>query len=199
MRAFIDRLSRPQLVLAGALAGFTWGVLIRLWMRLISTDPAFTWGGTLYILGAATILGVGVAGGGRRAALAPAMGPPGHQGARRALADLPQRRGGRDPGRVGPAGDAGLRRASVVDDRARRAFGLSLLPLRVAVSEIERSGGPTKTLIATVLYVALASVLVLAWGSVVRSRPSRRAVRRQAEREADRVGRVGDGSLELVG
>ena len=62
VRAFIDRLSRPQLVLAGALAGLTWGVLIRLWMRLISTNPEFTWGGTLYILGAATILGVGVGG-----------------------------------------------------------------------------------------------------------------------------------------
>ncbi len=78
-------------------------------------------------------------------------------------------------------------------------FGLSLLPLRVAMTEIEKSGGTTKTMIATLLYLALASVLIVAWGSVVRSRPSRRAIRRQAERDADGVGRVGDGSLELVG
>ena len=57
-----DRLSRPQLVLAGVGLGLAWGVLARLWMRLISTDPAFTWGGTMYIILAAMILGLGVGG-----------------------------------------------------------------------------------------------------------------------------------------
>ena len=78
-------------------------------------------------------------------------------------------------------------------------FVLSLLPLRALIGELQQEFTTPKVLVATALYLALASVLVLAWGSVVRSRPSRRAVRRQAEREADRVGSVGDGSLELVG
>ena len=35
------------LVALGALAGLTYGVALRLWMRLVSDNPEFTWGGTL--------------------------------------------------------------------------------------------------------------------------------------------------------
>lgn len=44
-------------VIAGALLGFLWGATIRLWMRYISTNPEFTWSGTGYIVGAATLVG----------------------------------------------------------------------------------------------------------------------------------------------
>jgi hypothetical protein len=60
--AITNRLSRPQLVLAGVAGGFVWGVLARLWMRLISTDPEFTWGGTIFILTVTTLFGLGVGG-----------------------------------------------------------------------------------------------------------------------------------------
>lgn len=199
VRAFIDRLSRPQLVLAGALAGFTWGVLIRLWMRLISTNPEFTWGGTLYILGAATILGVGVAG-----AAAGRRSP--RRWARRvtrvlggiSLIFLSVAAGVILVASVLPATLALAERRWWMIVRVA-LFGLSLLPLRALIGELQQEFTTPKVLVATVLYLALASVLIVAWGSVVRSRPSRRAVRRQAEREADRVGSLGDGSLELVG
>ncbi len=42
----------------GAVGGLAWGILMRLWMRYISTDPEFSWSGTLFILGAATIVGL---------------------------------------------------------------------------------------------------------------------------------------------
>ena len=41
----------------GALAGFVWGVAARLWMRFISTDPEFSWGGTAYIVLVPTLIG----------------------------------------------------------------------------------------------------------------------------------------------
>jgi hypothetical protein len=44
----------------GALAGTTWGVVARAWMRLISTAPEFSWNGTLAIIGLAALLGAGV-------------------------------------------------------------------------------------------------------------------------------------------
>lgn len=44
-------------LLFGLLGGLTWGVLLRAWMRWISTDPDFTWGGTGFILGASAIVG----------------------------------------------------------------------------------------------------------------------------------------------
>ncbi|TQM64055.1 hypothetical protein [Humibacillus xanthopallidus] len=44
----------------GALAGLAWGLLARLFMRLIATTPEFTWGGTLAILGLSTLLGTGL-------------------------------------------------------------------------------------------------------------------------------------------
>ena len=39
-----------KLVLSGALGGAVLGVVARLWMRWISTDPEFTWGGTIGIV-----------------------------------------------------------------------------------------------------------------------------------------------------
>jgi hypothetical protein len=50
-------LVRAHPILAGAGIGLAWGVAMRLWMRYISTNPEFSWSGTLFILGAATIAG----------------------------------------------------------------------------------------------------------------------------------------------
>src|SRR3954454_7152387 len=52
----------------GAAVGAAYGVALRAWMRLVSTDPDFTWSGTGYIVGAFTVLGamVGLATAGRR-------------------------------------------------------------------------------------------------------------------------------------
>ena len=51
-------------LLRGAAAGFAlgagWGVLARIWMRLISTEPEFSWAGTLMIIGFSALLGLGV-------------------------------------------------------------------------------------------------------------------------------------------
>ncbi len=41
----------------GALAGFVWGAAARLWMRFISTEPEFSWGGTAYIVLVPTLIG----------------------------------------------------------------------------------------------------------------------------------------------
>lgn len=51
---------RLRLVLLGALCGGAWGVAARIWMRLVSTDPAFTWSGTLFIIVVGTIPGLGM-------------------------------------------------------------------------------------------------------------------------------------------
>src|SRR5262245_32684167 len=42
----------------GAALGLAWRAIARGWMRLISEQPEFTWSGTGYILGAATLLGL---------------------------------------------------------------------------------------------------------------------------------------------
>jgi len=44
----------------GLALGAAWGVLARVWMRLITTDPAFSWSGTLIIVGLSALLGAGV-------------------------------------------------------------------------------------------------------------------------------------------
>lgn len=41
----------------GALAGLAWGVVARGFMRLLAEEPAFTWSGTLAIVGIATAVG----------------------------------------------------------------------------------------------------------------------------------------------
>ncbi len=52
------RRRRWPLIPAGLLAGALLGVLGRVWMRWISTDPEFSWSGTLFIVGAFTVFGV---------------------------------------------------------------------------------------------------------------------------------------------
>lgn len=42
----------------GAAAGALWGVVARLFMRLLTDDPHFSWEGTLGILGIATVVGL---------------------------------------------------------------------------------------------------------------------------------------------
>lgn len=41
----------------GMVGGLLWGAVMRAWMRYISTDPEFSWGGTGFILGASAIVG----------------------------------------------------------------------------------------------------------------------------------------------
>ena len=198
MHAFTDRLSRPQLVLAGAALGLTWGVLARLWMRLISTDPAFTWGGTIYILLAAMILGLGVGG-----------AAAGRRSPRRWARRVTRVLGGISL--IVLSGAAGMIRVASVIPATLAVFerrwwkpvriallALSLLPLRAARTEIEKSGGTIKVTIATAIYLALASVVVIAWGSIVGSRRSRTGGL-EPERRPDRVGGVVDSGLELIG
>ena len=43
--------------MGGLVGGLAWGINARLWMRFISTNPEFTWSGTLFI-----VIGFGVAG-----------------------------------------------------------------------------------------------------------------------------------------
>jgi hypothetical protein len=40
--------------------GAAWGVGARIWMRLITTQPEFSWSGTLVIIGFSALLGLGV-------------------------------------------------------------------------------------------------------------------------------------------
>ncbi|MEO5709011.1 MAG: hypothetical protein ABIQ59_04235 [Nocardioidaceae bacterium] len=44
----------------GLLVGATWGVLARVWMRMISTAPEFSWTGTLMVVGLAAAAGLGL-------------------------------------------------------------------------------------------------------------------------------------------
>jgi hypothetical protein len=64
-------------VLLGTAAGAGYGIALRAWMRLVATDPEFSWSGTGYIVGVFAVLGTmaGAASavrrrGGRRAVLA---------------------------------------------------------------------------------------------------------------------------------
>jgi hypothetical protein len=50
----------PRAAAFGAVTGAAWGVLARIWMRLISGNPEFSWTGTLLIIGLAALLGGGV-------------------------------------------------------------------------------------------------------------------------------------------
>ncbi len=49
--------SAMRTVLVGSAIGAAYGIALRGWMRLISTDPEFTWSGTGYIIGVFTVLG----------------------------------------------------------------------------------------------------------------------------------------------
>ena len=43
---------------AGIVGGFALGIVARLWMRFIATDPEFTWGGTIGIVVGFTVFGL---------------------------------------------------------------------------------------------------------------------------------------------
>jgi hypothetical protein len=53
------RRSGWRFVFGGPFAGAALGVVARCWMRLISDDPEFSWGGTIFIVLAFTIAGAG--------------------------------------------------------------------------------------------------------------------------------------------
>jgi hypothetical protein len=44
--------------LVGTALGAAWGVLARVWMRLVSTEPEFSWTGTIFIVLLATVFGL---------------------------------------------------------------------------------------------------------------------------------------------
>ena len=44
-------------LMSGLVGGLAWGIIARLWMRFISTNPEFSWSGTLFI-----VIGFGIAG-----------------------------------------------------------------------------------------------------------------------------------------
>lgn len=55
------RAARPPTMPAlaiGLLGGFALGVVARVWMRLISEDPEFTWSGTIFIVAGFTFFGL---------------------------------------------------------------------------------------------------------------------------------------------
>jgi hypothetical protein len=54
-----QRRLRAWLVPIGVLVGTTTGVIARGWMRLITDDPDFSWAGTIFIVAAFAIAGVG--------------------------------------------------------------------------------------------------------------------------------------------
>lgn len=58
---FVLPADRRAAILAGALAGAIWGVVARVWMRVISAEHEFTWGGTLGIIGIFAVFGLGQA------------------------------------------------------------------------------------------------------------------------------------------
>ena len=70
-RATGRRFPAPVVLIGGLVGGLIWGIDARVWMRFISTDPEFTWAGTLFIVIGFGIAGLGQAGAylGRRASL----------------------------------------------------------------------------------------------------------------------------------
>ena len=56
-RAAGRRFPAPVVLLGGFLGGLAWGIYARVWMRFVSTDPEFSWTGTLFI-----VMGFGIAG-----------------------------------------------------------------------------------------------------------------------------------------
>lgn len=55
-----SRLSWPGVagvVVGSLLVGLVWGAFARVWMRFISSDPEFSWNGTLFIVGAFGVVG----------------------------------------------------------------------------------------------------------------------------------------------
>jgi hypothetical protein len=57
-RKWVHQVARALAITgAGFLAGVIWGALARLWMRWTSTEPEFTWSGTLFIVAAFAVFG----------------------------------------------------------------------------------------------------------------------------------------------
>ena len=186
MHAIIDRLNRPQLVLAGVAGGLVWGILARLWMRLISTDPEFTWSGTIMILIVTTLFGLGVGG------AAAGRGSP-RRWVRRvtrvlgamSLVFLSLAAGMILVASVVPATLALTQRRWWKPVRLA-LLGLSLLPAKVVVDGLAEDFSGLKAAIALVLYIGLAAVLVIGWGSIVGSRKPRK-IRRTARSQESPV------------
>jgi hypothetical protein len=181
--AITNRLSRPQLVLAGVAGGFVWGVLARLWMRLISTDPEFTWGGTIFILTVTTLFGLGVGGAvaGRRSSRRWVRRVTRVLGAM-SLVFLSMAAGMILVASVVPATLALTERRWWKPVRVA-LLALSLLPAKVVVDGLAEDFSGLKAAIALVLYVGLAAVLVVGWGSIVGSRKPRKPRRKDAASE----------------
>ena len=179
MHAIINRLSRPQLVLAGVTGGLVWGILARLWMRLISTDPEYTWSGTLFILIVTTLFVLcfgGAAAGGRSPRrwvrrVTRVLGAM-------SLIFLSMAAGSILVASVVPATLALTERRWWKPVRVA-LLALSLLPAKVVVDGLAEDFSGLKAAIALVLYVGLGAVLVIGWGSIVGSRKPRK-VRRTA-------------------
>ena len=62
LEADLSNVRPRRWVAIGALAGFSVAVIARLWMRWISTDPEFSWAGTIAILTGFTLFGAMQAG-----------------------------------------------------------------------------------------------------------------------------------------
>ena len=186
MHAIIDRLSRPQLVFAGVAGGLVWGILARLWMRLISTDPEFTWSGTIMILIVTTLFGLGVGGAaaGRRSPRRWVRRVTRVLGAM-SLVFLSLAAGMILVASVVPATLALSQRRWWKPVRLA-LLGLSLLPAKVVVDGLAEDFSGLKAAIALVLYIGLASVLVIGWGSIVGSRKPRK-IRRTARSQESPV------------
>jgi len=186
VHAIIDRLSRPQLVFAGVAGGLVWGILARLWMRLISTDPEFTWSGTIMILIVTTLFGLGVGGAaaGRRSPRRWVRRVTRVLGAM-SLVFLSLAAGMILVASVVPATLALSQRRWWKPVRLA-LLGLSLLPAKVVVDGLAEDFSGLKAAIALVLYIGLASVLVIGWGSIVGSRKPRK-IRRTARSQESPV------------
>jgi hypothetical protein len=186
VHAIIDRLSRPQLVFAGVAGGLVWGILARLWMRLISTDPEFTWSGTIMILIVTTLFGLGVGGAaaGRRSPRRWVRRVTRVLGAM-SLVFLSLAAGMILVASVVPATLALTQRRWWKPVRLA-LLGLSLLPAKVVVDGLAEDFSGLKAAIALVLYIGLAAVLVIGWGSIVGSRKPRK-IRRTARSQESPV------------
>jgi hypothetical protein len=57
----VRRRGMAQVGLLGLGLGALWGAAARVFMRLVSTEPSFSWAGTLGIVGLSAVLGLGVA------------------------------------------------------------------------------------------------------------------------------------------
>ena len=159
-------------VAAGLAAGVVWGVVARGFMRLLTTDPAFSWSGTLFILGLSAVAGLawGLVRGARRTGRSPWW----------RLAALPMLLLFFGPGIVllpGALGVAAVLRGGPVL-RVLGALLASLTPIAVVM---EASGTPTGRELAG-LAVMLGCVVALGWaaGEVLRAWPGRERAAVQA-------------------